>query len=73
MVKLREQPEVRIGPSVRVGEGKVKIWAEVGQPTGTEVGCRQGTGGQSRPGEAGVTGESLSAIGWGQAGRSPAG
>lgn len=58
---------------VRVREGRVNIWAEVGQPTGTQVGRRQGTGGQSRPGEAGVTGESSSGTGRGRAGRSPAG
>lgn len=52
--------------------GRVMIRAEVGQPTGTEVRCRQGTSGQSRPGEAGVT----RVIIWnrrGRAGRSPAG
>lgn len=64
---------MRTRPRVRVREGRVKVWAEVGQPTGTEVGRRQGTGGQSRPGEAGVTGESSSGTGWGRAGRSPAG
>lgn len=73
MVKQREQPEVRTRPRVPVREGRVKIWAEVGQPTGTEVRRRQGTGGQSRPGEAGVTGESSSGTGRGRAGRSPAG
>lgn len=40
-------------PRVQVREGRVKIWAEVGQPTGTEVGRRQGTGGQSGPGRQG--------------------
>lgn len=65
----RREDEAR----VRVRGGRVKIWAEAGQPTGTEVGRRQGTGGQSRPGEAGVTGESSSGTGRGRAGRSPAG
>lgn len=65
----RREDEAR----VPVRGGRVKIWAEAGQPTGTEVGRRQGTGGQSRPGEAGVTGESSSGTGRGRAGRSPAG
>lgn len=46
------------------GEGQIR--AEVGQPTGTEVGRRQGTGGRAGRGEAGVTG----VTGWnGGAGR----
>ena len=63
--QAKGQPEVRTRPSVGMG-GEGQIRAEVGQPTGTEVGRRQGTGGRAGRGEAGVTG----VTGWnGGAGR----
>lgn len=45
-VQAEGQPEVRTGPS-QVGAGRVELQAEVGQPTGAEVGRRQGTGGKA--------------------------